>query len=156
MFAVAYRNTERGIALRRPKPVLTLVVTVPEPEPVVPVRLPCPPSRVESDLVARTLHQEWISRQSFIRSATRIIKGVAAWHDYTIEDILGPSRKAALVTARFDAIVAVKQAFPDLSLPQLGKRFNRDHTTIRTALIVRGELTGNVFDRINPRERFPQ
>jgi chromosomal replication initiation ATPase DnaA len=50
-------------------------------------------------------------------------------------DVVGHSRKALLVRARFAAIHAVKQSHPHLSLLKLGRLFGgRDHTSILTAL----------------------
>jgi chromosomal replication initiation ATPase DnaA len=52
--------------------------------------------------------------------------------------VLGPSRARPLVQARFDAVAAVKMAYPGMSLPMLGRLFKRDHTTLLHALKVRG------------------
>lgn len=53
----------------------------------------------------------------------------------TVEDIEGPSRKAQVVKARFQAIVQVREAIPEWSLPRMGVCFGyRDHTTILHAL----------------------
>jgi chromosomal replication initiation ATPase DnaA len=48
--------------------------------------------------------------------------------------VLGPSRARPLVQARFDAVAAVKMAYPGMSLPMLGRLFKRDHTSILAAL----------------------
>ena len=52
----------------------------------------------------------------------------------TWPDIVGHSRKAPLVAARFRIIRIVSDARPRLSMPSLGKMFNRDHATIIHAL----------------------
>ncbi|MBX3751922.1 MAG: hypothetical protein KF897_17725, partial [Opitutaceae bacterium] len=46
----------------------------------------------------------------------------------------GASRTRHVVEARFEAIRLVRAARPDLSLPAIGRLFNRDHTTILHAL----------------------
>lgn len=61
-------------------------------------------------------------------------RAIAATHGYLWTDILGPSRNRALVKVRQECIRAVADARTDLSLPQLGRIFNRDHTTILHAL----------------------
>jgi chromosomal replication initiation ATPase DnaA len=63
-----------------------------------------------------------------------LIERVAAFHGVSFEDILGPRRDRKTVAARFDAIAAVHKARPDLSLPQMGRHFHRDHTSILHAL----------------------
>lgn len=70
--------------------------------------------------------------------ARNLIGRVAAWHGFTVDDVLGPSRARPLVQARFDAVAAVKMAYPGMSLPMLGRLFKRDHTTLLHALKVRG------------------
>lgn len=68
------------------------------------------------------------------RSFRRIIAEVEARHGLSAGDIPGPGRTARVVAARFEAIAEVRAAYPDKSLPWLGRVFNRDHTTILHAL----------------------
>lgn len=71
--------------------------------------------------------------------AREIIARVAFWHGVTTEDILSRRKPRKLATARFDAIAAVKIAYPNISSPRLGQLFGgRDHTTILHALRMRG------------------
>lgn len=63
-----------------------------------------------------------------------LIERVATFHGTTFDVIVGPRRDRKSVAARFDAIKAVHAARPDLSTPQIGKHFNRDHTSILHAL----------------------
>lgn len=70
--------------------------------------------------------------------AREIISRVGALHGYTLAEITGPRLEKKLVQARFDAIKAVADHRPDLSLPQIGRIFNRDHTSILHALRKRG------------------
>lgn len=70
--------------------------------------------------------------------AREIISRVGALHGYTLAEITGPRLEKKLVQARFDAIKAVADGRPDMSLPQIGRVFNRDHTSILHALNKRG------------------
>lgn len=70
--------------------------------------------------------------------AREIISRIGAVHGYTLAQITSPRVEKKLVQARFDAIKAVADARPDLSLPQIGRIFNRDHTSILHALKKRG------------------
>ncbi|PLP56243.1 hypothetical protein CYK37_26030 [Mesorhizobium loti] len=70
--------------------------------------------------------------------AREIISRVGALHGYRLDEITGPRLEKKLVQARFDAIKAVADARPDMSLPQIGRIFNRDHTSILHALKKRG------------------
>lgn len=54
--------------------------------------------------------------------------------DVTIEEVLGPRRTREVTAARFAAIAAVKSERTDLSYPQIGREFNRDHTSILHAV----------------------
>jgi chromosomal replication initiation ATPase DnaA len=67
-----------------------------------------------------------------------IIADVAHQHGLTYGDIIGKSRQRKITAARFDAIVAVKIARPEITLHQLGRLFRRDHTSAFWALRKRG------------------
>ena len=62
------------------------------------------------------------------RPANAIIRDVAAKHGVAVEEILGMSRQKHIVPARHEAMYRVRKERPDLSFPQIGKIFNRDHT----------------------------
>lgn len=66
--------------------------------------------------------------------AKSIIREVATVHHVTVGEILGQRRNRFTIKARFAAIRAVADARPDLTLPQIGKIFKRDHTSIIHAL----------------------
>ncbi|MBE1208167.1 helix-turn-helix domain-containing protein [Aminobacter carboxidus] len=70
--------------------------------------------------------------------ALELIERVAAWHRVSVGDIKSPARSRYIIEARFDAIAAVKIAYPKISLPKLGQMFCRDNSTILHALRVRG------------------
>lgn len=71
-------------------------------------------------------------------AARDIAAGVAALHGYTLAEIVGKRQNKEIIAARHDAIKAVADARPDMSLPQVGKIFHRDHTSILHALRKRG------------------
>jgi chromosomal replication initiation ATPase DnaA len=58
-----------------------------------------------------------------------IVKRIAAAHDVTVDELLGPSREAAPAHAR-QALWATLHERGHWSYPRLGKTFGRDHTTI--------------------------
>jgi hypothetical protein len=64
----------------------------------------------------------------------RIIAQVAAWHGMPFGDVVGRSHKRPTVAARHDAIVAIyincRIDGRRYSMPELGRLFKRDHTTI--------------------------
>jgi len=62
-----------------------------------------------------------------------ITADVAKRHGLTVEDLRGPERRQAAVRARHEAM-AIIRAQGRFSLPQIGKFFNRDHTTVIHAL----------------------
>ena len=67
-------------------------------------------------------------------SVHQIIKQIAAEHNVSLDEILGPRRQPPLVAARHAAMAAVYLAKPHLSLPVLGRYFHRDHTSLLSAL----------------------
>lgn len=72
-------------------------------------------------------------------SSREIIGRVGVWHGWSREDIVGPRRFRPLSAARADAVVAVKTAYPSLSLNAIGRIFGgRHHTTIMHLLRKRG------------------
>ena len=67
-------------------------------------------------------------------SAHAIAVQVAHKHGMSFRDLVGASRTKLLVIARDEAIRAVADARPDMSLPAIGRVFKRDHTTILHSL----------------------
>ena len=82
-----------------------------------------------------------------------IIEEVARAHGVRVADILGPCRERPLVKARHEAIRRVHQARPNMSTPEIGRMFNRDHKTILSALGGRRVHAGT---RQNQGESFGQ
>lgn len=61
-----------------------------------------------------------------------IIAQTAAYFGVSIEDLCGPSRGRHLVMARQIAMYLCRELTP-MSLPQIGREFGRDHTTVMYA-----------------------
>ncbi|MBW3095656.1 helix-turn-helix domain-containing protein [Pseudohoeflea coraliihabitans] len=67
-----------------------------------------------------------------------IIVEVAERFGFAPREIVGRSRYKPLTRARQAAMAEVYLHRPDMSLPQIGRFFNRDHTTVLHALKVMG------------------
>lgn len=67
-------------------------------------------------------------------AATVILQEVAAAYGVTMAELLGPRRSVRLVAIRHEAIALIYCARPDMSLPQIGRVVNRDHTAILHAV----------------------
>jgi chromosomal replication initiator protein len=59
----------------------------------------------------------------------RIMVEVAAERDVTMDELLGPCRLRCIAWARQDAMLRIRREL-NLSLPQIGRIFKRDHTTV--------------------------
>ena len=70
--------------------------------------------------------------------AQQMIADIAHEHGVTYAQVLSTSRARRLVEARYDAMQAVYQAKPHLSLAQMGKLFRRDPKTVWHGLMRRG------------------
>ena len=70
--------------------------------------------------------------------AQKIVAAVAHQHGFTYAQIRSASRARRLVAAHYDAMAAVYQANPHLSLPQMGRLFRRDPKTVWHGLMRRG------------------
>jgi hypothetical protein len=57
-----------------------------------------------------------------------VLRDVAKRHNLTIDQLIGPRRHRHLVTARIEAYHLLRGL--GYTLPQIGHRMNRDHTTI--------------------------
>ena len=65
---------------------------------------------------------------------TDILRKVADAHGLHPDEILSPRRSRKHIKARHMAICMANAMFPKLSLPKLGKIFNRDHSSVLHAL----------------------
>lgn len=67
-----------------------------------------------------------------------LIAKAAQDNGVSYEDIMSRARPQNICRARFDAIAAVASAYPDMSFPRIGRIFQRDHSSIVHALMMRG------------------
>lgn len=67
------------------------------------------------------------------RPLARVIDEVSKSTGVTMAEIIGPRRDRHIIRARF-AAMAIARDYLDLSLPQIGREFNRDHTSVINAL----------------------
>ncbi|MFT3660608.1 MAG: chromosomal replication initiator protein DnaA [Gordonia sp. (in: high G+C Gram-positive bacteria)] len=81
-------------------------------------------------------------------SAAGIIAITADYANISVEDLRGSGRKARLVTYRQIAMYLCRE-LTDLSLPQIGEAFNRDHTTVIHANKKISEKIGSSSDVYN-------
>ncbi len=73
----------------------------------------------------------------------RILSEVASRYGVEVKDLLGKSRTKSLSWARHVAVYVLRKK-TDLSLPAIGKRFGRDHSTIISSLnVIEKELNSN-------------
>lgn len=66
--------------------------------------------------------------------ARRIIQRVAESYGFTLGEMLARGRSPAVVWARWAAVADVATFFPLATLTELGRWFNRNHSTILHAL----------------------
>lgn len=79
------------------------------------------------------------SSERCLPSVSEIIHAVLRnFPGITVAELLGDRRGRDLTEARRAAIVAVAMSRKDMSLPQIGRAFNRDHTTVLHHLRVAG------------------
>ena len=82
-----------------------------------------------------------------------LIEKVAAARGVTLDQVLGPLRWRPIVMARHEAMKAVRAANPNMSTPQIGKIFNRDHSSVCFALgMLKRKPTYYVNARYHPRK----
>jgi len=82
-----------------------------------------------------------------------VVAAIAKRHGVTYHDIMGPSRKAKIVSARYEAIVTVAQLRNLWSLPQIGRFFGgRDHTSILHCVKKMAVQTGETIRGYTPEE----
>lgn len=124
MKVYAYSNTQAGIARRQQE----------RGQPIAAIEA----AKVERALVTPPVASNVVRLVIPRTEAQQIIADVAHAHGLTYADILSQSRRRKLVAARHDAIAAVKNAKPMISLEQLGRLFRRDYSSIRHALVQRG------------------
>jgi hypothetical protein len=69
-------------------------------------------------------------RLSEVLLAEQIITDIAARTKLSFRILVGPVRTHYVAKARHEAMAAIKEKVPVLSLPLIGRIFNRDHTSV--------------------------
>lgn len=82
------------------------------------------------DIIGRYRTREWLGRVT----PRRVIENVAKEHGVSVGLIIGQRRAREIVVIRDKAVRAVADQFPEMSLPDIGRAFKRDHTTILHSL----------------------
>lgn len=94
---------------------------------------------------------------NFPRSEWRtILRETADKYDVTVEQMVGQSRKRQLIPARYEAAFRMSTE-ADMALPAIGRRLNRDHTTILHAIRRHMEMnpeSGAVMSEAVARRKF--
>jgi hypothetical protein len=104
-----------GIDLKRPRP------PQPRPKPQIESSQPAPPEPPPSNIILFT---------PLGLTPLRVIDLVAKHTGFTVAGILGKARQHPITFARHIAFWLCIKHFPKRSLPQMGKIFNRDHTSV--------------------------
>jgi len=90
-------------------------------------------NRVEVDLpLVQTILKDMITLEDGEISPPDIIEHVARYFELSLDDLYGPSRAAAIATARQIAMYLCRE-LTSLSLPKIGQLLDRDHTTVMYA-----------------------
>lgn len=102
----------------------------PQPQPQKPVSVidakePSPPRQVQFGAPFNFLKEP---------GTFALVKFAALKHGLRVEDIMGRSRLVNIIRARHEAIWLVKSHRPWMSLPEIGRIFNIDHTTVLHAI----------------------
>ena len=80
-------------------------------------------------------------------SVRQIIMAVAKEYGVAYGDIVGHARTSRILAARHKAVLLAKLTYRDISLPKLGKHFNKHHTSILNALRKMGYYDTLELDR---------
>jgi hypothetical protein len=114
---------------------------------------PAPPAPLVDTIIAKYLYVSTPQGPIGMAETKQLVAAIAKRHNVTFQDIMGPCRRAKIVAARFEAIVAVAQIRYTWSLPQIGRFFgDRDHTTILHAIRTQAVKTGETIRGYTPEE----
>jgi chromosomal replication initiation ATPase DnaA len=85
----------------------------------------------------------------------RLAQRVAEQYGFRLSELRGASRSKGVVIARHHAMWLVKQRFPYLSQPAIGRMFGgRDHTTVLHALRAHPQRVARELTMPDPEEEF--
>ena len=150
----AARRARMGFAPSS-SPVVIPAIQPPAAKPKVAskTKTPAPPVDTIAKLVAKYLYVYTPQGPVGMAETKQLVSAIAKRHGVTFQDIMGPCRRAKIVAARFEAIVAVAQVRYAWSLPQIGRFFgDRDHTTILHAIRTQAVKTGETIRGYTPEE----
>lgn len=88
--------------------------------------------RAKQEIVSMTAPVVFESKRWTVREIVRL---VAEKHAMTPGDLLSETHNKLVVIARHEAFYDVARLMPGLSLPQIGKAFSRDPTTVRHGIM---------------------
>ena len=141
-----YASAEEMLAayrarLRPPANIVRIpVAKVPEPEPA-PVEVEAAPEPVDDLALYREAFESAIPPENPYRVAKGIIKTVSDETRVSIEQIRSKLRPAPIAAARQECMYRIARDTA-LSVSQIGRIFDRDHTTVIHALHKMGEIHG--------------
>lgn len=135
----------------KPQPKVKTPVPAPvevEPQPVlVPFRprkaadLPTPRCQLQKDAQV-IAYREW-QVETLGQPCKAHIMARATEFGLTYADVVGTSRLRNISTARQQIMCSLREKYPNLTLPQIGRLFGRDHTTVLHALVKFGHKTSS-------------
>jgi len=147
----AARRARMGFASEVSIPVFIPIKPAKKPDMVAPK--PAPPAPLVDTIIAKYLYVTTPQGPVGMAETKQLVSAIAKRHGVTFQDIMGPCRRAKIVAARFEAIVAVAQVRYTWSLPQIGRFFgDRDHTTILHAIRTQAVKTGETIRGYTPEE----
>lgn len=152
---IAARRARMGFA---PSSSPVVIPAVDQPAPAKPklpskTKTPAPAVDTTAKLIAKYLYVYTPQGPIGMAETKQLVAAIAKRHGVTFSDIMGPCRRAKIVAARFEAIVAVAQLRHTWSLPQIGRFFgDRDHTTILHAIRTMALKTGETIRGYTPDE----
>lgn len=131
MIVACYQRTMAGAAQRAAERGRTLVMELPAPKvQPKPTAVPKPPRlvmrRVPDRRITPRAQYHWI------------IDLVARMHGSTLLAVMSKRRLPGHTLARQAAVCAVREAYPDITIPHLARVFGRDHSTIYNSFRKRG------------------
>ncbi len=145
----AARRARMGLAPAASSPVF--IPREPAKKPDMVAAKPAPPAPLVDTIIAKYLYVSTPQGPVGMAETKQLVAAIAKRHGVTFADIMGPCRRAKIVAARFEAIVAVAQVRYAWSLPQLGRFFgDRDHTTILHAMRTMAVKTGETIRGYTP------
>lgn len=87
-------------------------------------------NRAVSLFGGRSEQERRLDNTAILRARVRgVVSRIAHEHGCSVDDLYGTSRYATIVRARHHAIAVLRWS-TSLSLPDIGRIFNRDHTPI--------------------------